>query len=190
MTHSVSRSFWTFLFALMCFAVLAAGPVFAATTAEEILNSVESKSGLVVVVGCGDAAAPALAADLGKSGDWLVHAIAGNAEELAQFNKAIAAAGVQGCVSAEELGLATLPYRDYMVNILVVMDLQKAQAARLKKQDVHRCVVPQGKVVFCSGGKIEGIGLARDRRRDAVRRARELGLDAGRPSQVRAYRLR
>ncbi|KKL18554.1 hypothetical protein LCGC14_2474360, partial [marine sediment metagenome] len=61
---------------------------------------------------------------------------------------------VKGCVSAEELRLATLPYRDYMVNTLVIMDLQKAQAAGLTMDEARRCVVPQGKIVVCSGGKI------------------------------------
>ncbi len=107
-----------------------------------------------MVVGCGDEAAPEVAADLGKSGDWLVHAIAGNSQQLAQFNQAIAEAEVKGCVSAEELGLKALPYRDYLVNILVIMDLQKAQAAGLKMEEARRCVVPEGRIVICSGGKI------------------------------------
>jgi len=94
MTHSVSRNSRTILFALTCIAVLTAGPLFAATTAEEIFSSVESTSGLIVVVGCGEASAPEAATGLGKSGDWLVHAIAGSAQELAQFNKAIAEAGL------------------------------------------------------------------------------------------------
>jgi len=154
MIHSVSGHFRTVLFALTCCAVFAAGPIFAATTAEEILNSVEAKSGLIVVVGCGEAAAPGVAADLGKSGDWLVHAIASSAQELAQFKKAIAEADAKGCVSVEELGLAPLPYRDYLVNALVIMDLEKAQAAGLTMEEARRCVVPQGKIVSCSSGKV------------------------------------
>jgi len=134
--------------------VLATGPLFAATTADAILNSVEDKGGLIVVVGCGDAAAPEVAADLGKGGDLLVHAIAGSAEELAKINKAIADAQVKGCVSAEQLALAPLPYRDYLINALVIMDLAKAQAAGFKMEEARRCVVPQGKIVICSGGKI------------------------------------
>lgn len=157
MIHSVSRHFRTILCALVCCAVLITGPLFAATTAEEILNSVEAKSGLLVVVGCGEPAAPDVAADLGKSGDWLVHAIASNAQKLAQFNRAIAEAEVKGCVSAEELGLEALPYRDYLVNALAIMDLEKAQAAGLTMEEVRRCVVPQGKIVICSGGNVTQI---------------------------------
>ena len=87
MIHSISKQLRTIFFSMTFCAVLAAGPLFAATTAEKILNSVDSKSGLIAVVGCGDAAAPEVATDLAKSGDWLVHAIATNAQELAQFNK-------------------------------------------------------------------------------------------------------
>lgn len=157
MIHSFSRLLRTVAFSLTLGATLAAGPLFAATTAEEILNSAEAKSGLVVVVGAGDAAAPAVAADLGKNGNWLVHAIAGSAEELAQFNEAIATSEVKGCVSAEVLGLATLPYRDYLVDILVIMDLAQAKAAGLKMEEAKRCVVPQGRIVICSGGKVAKI---------------------------------
>jgi len=85
--------------------------------------------GSFVVVGCGDANAPRLAADPGKNGNSLVHVIAGDKSELADVNKAIAAGGVKGCVTAEQLALAKLPYRDYMVNVMVVMDLAKATKA-------------------------------------------------------------
>jgi len=154
MIHSICRQSQTVLFFLTWAAILVAGPLFAASTAETILNSVESESGLIVVVGCGEPSAPGVAAGLGASGDRLVHAVAGSAQELAGFNKAIAEAEVKGCVSAEELGIAALPYRDYLVNVLVIMDLQKAQAAGFKMEEATRCVVPQGKIIICRDGKI------------------------------------
>ena len=143
--------------ALVCAVAFQTGSLSAATTAEQIVGSGETGGGLIVVVGCGDAAAPAFAAELGKGGDWLVHAIAGDPQELAAFNKAIGDAQVKGCVSAEHLSIAALPYRDYLVNILVIMDLKKAKAAGFKMEEAHRCVVPQGKIVICQGGKIEKI---------------------------------
>ncbi len=157
MTRSLSGRLRSILFSLTCIAILAAGPLFAETTAEAILHSAESQSGLIAVLGCGEALAPEVATGLGQSGNWLVHAVAGDAQELARFNQAIAEADVKGCVSAEELSIATLPYRDYMVNILVVMDLPKAQAAGFTMQEARRCVVPQGKIVICSGGKVAEI---------------------------------
>ncbi|MDP6036895.1 MAG: hypothetical protein QGG55_12660, partial [Verrucomicrobiota bacterium] len=139
---------------MACLAILAAGPVFAATTAQTILKSAGGNNGLIVVIGSGDAAAAKVAAGLGKSGDSLVHVIAGSAGELARVNKAIAKAGVKGCVSAEELGIKALPYRDYMVNALVIMDLPKAEAAGFKMEEARRCVVPQGKIVICRDGRV------------------------------------
>ncbi|MEK6233151.1 MAG: PQQ-binding-like beta-propeller repeat protein, partial [Planctomycetales bacterium] len=147
----------TVLFLLACLATFTAGPILAATTAEKILNSVESKGGLIVLIGCREEAAPKIAAGLGENGNWLVHAIAADPGELEQFNKAITAAKVKGCVSAEELGIAALPYRDNLVNILVIMDLERADAAGFKMKEAHRCVVPQGKIVICRGGKIAEI---------------------------------
>jgi len=155
MAHTIRSNSRVILRSLACLAVLGAGPLLAATPAEEILNSVESKSGVIVVVGCGEEAAPKLTADLGRSGNWVVHAIAGSREELARFNQAIAAGAVKGFVSAEELGLAKLPYRDHLVNILVIMDLRRAQAAGLTMKEARRCVVPQGRIVVRSGGKSE-----------------------------------
>ncbi len=156
MIDSINRHFRFVFFSLICCAI-AAGQLSAATTAEKILDSTEANGGLIVVVGCGDAAAPEVAADLGKSGDWLVHAIAGDAEELAKFNDVIAKAEVKGCVSAEELGLETMPYRDYLVNVLVIMDLEKTQKSGLTMDEARRCVVPQGKIIICSDGKVANI---------------------------------
>lgn len=156
MIDSISRHFRYVFFSLICCAI-AAGQLSAATTAKEILDSTEANGGLIVVVGCGVAAAPEVAADLGKSGDWLVHAIASDAGEVAKFNDAIAKAEVKGCVSAEELGLDTLPYRDCLVNVLVIMDLERAQAAGLTMDEARRCVIPQGKIIACSNGKVANI---------------------------------
>ena len=157
MIHHVTKKPRVFLLSLACLAVLAAGPVFAATTAQAILKSTGGNNGLIVVIGSGDAAAAKVAAGLGKSGDSLVHVIAGSAGELARVNKAIAKAGVKGCVSAEELGIKALPYRDYMVNALVIMDLPKAEAAGFKMEEARRCVVPQGKIVICRDGRVAEI---------------------------------
>ena len=154
MIDFITRKHQTLITSLACLAFLATGPLFAATTAENILKAIDGKNGLIVVIGGGNAEFAKVAAGLGKSGDSLVHAIAGSADELARINKAIAAAGVKGCVSAEELGLGALPYRDYMVNALVIMDLPKAEDAGFKMEEALRCVVPKGKIVICSNGKI------------------------------------
>ncbi len=154
MTHFPVRTSPTTLVSLTCLAALAAGPLLAATSIQETVDSSGRKSGLIVVLGCGEARAPEVAAGLGESGNWLVHAIVGGAQELARFNRVIADTDVKGCVSAEELSLTTLPYRDYLVNTLVIMDIEKARAAGFKLEEARRCVVPQGQIVICRGGEV------------------------------------
>ena len=117
----------------------------------------ELDGGVVVILGCGQAKAPQVAVELGKSGNSVVHAVAGSPAELDAFRKAIAGSGLKGIVAAEELGLATLPYRDTMVNTMVVMDLGKAQAAGLTLDEARRCVAPMGTLVTCRGGKIADV---------------------------------
>jgi outer membrane protein assembly factor BamB len=112
--------------------------------------------GVIAVLGCGEAGAPGVAAGLGKSGNSVVHAIAGSVQELAAFNTAIAAAGVKGVVLAEQLGLAALPYRDGLVNTLVIMDTDGAKAAGLSMEEARRCVAPFGMLVTCRKGRITG----------------------------------
>ncbi len=129
---------------------------FAGVTAAAVPRSFsELGGGVVVVLGCGEAKAPDVAAGLGRSGDSVVHCVAGSVSELGAFNEAIAGAGVQGIVAAEILGLEKLPYRDYLVNTLVVMDLARAQAAGLKLEEARRCVAPFGTLVTCRRGTIE-----------------------------------
>jgi outer membrane protein assembly factor BamB len=156
MTCSVRHSYRYVFLSLACLAIFAAGPVFAAA----VVDSIDSKSGLIVVIGSGQAATPDVAVGLGKSGNALVHVIASSPAERKAVNKAIAAAGAKGCVSVEELGVATLPYRDYLVNALVIMDLDTAKAAGFKMAEAHRCVVPNGKIVVCNGGKVAEVAAA------------------------------
>ena len=107
-----------------------------------------------MVIGCGSRSAPGLAVDLGKNANSLVHAIAGDAGELAAFNKAIAAAGVKGYVTAEQLPLSKLPYRDYLVNVVVLMHSKKAAAEGLTLGEIRRCIAPYGQLVTCSGSMV------------------------------------
>jgi len=157
MKYATGRVFTTVLISLVCLSALAPGSALAASDAQKILDSYGEPSGLFVVVGCGDAGAAQLATDLGKNGNSLVHVIAGDKGELANINKAIAAAGVKGCVTAEQLGLAKLPYRDYMVNVMVVMDSAKAAKAGFTAKEAKRCMAPYGRLITCSAGKIAKI---------------------------------
>ncbi len=162
MMRTTGKAFGLMILSLTCLVLFSAGDLFAGSSATRILKSYGRESGVFAVIGCGDRSAPGLAVDLGRNGNSLVHAIASDAKELAAFNKAIAAAGVKGYVSAEQLSPAKLPYRDYMVNVVVVMDREKAEAAGLTTEELRRCVAPYGRLVFCSRGlvkKIEEIAL-------------------------------
>ena len=101
----------------------------AASNAEEILDSFGRDTGLFVLVGCGEQSAPEVAVDLGKNGNSLVHVISRDRKESIAFQDAISKAGVKGNVSVEELPLTKLPYRNNMVNVLIVMD--QAESAKL-----------------------------------------------------------
>jgi outer membrane protein assembly factor BamB len=133
------------------------GLAHAASDAQSVLDSYGRQSGLFVVIGCGDDTAAEMATDLGKNGNSLVHVIACDQAELTSINKAIASAGVKGCVTAEQLGVKTLPYRDYMVNVLIVMDPSKAAAAGYTTKEAKRCLAPYGRLITCTGGKIKNI---------------------------------
>ena len=137
--------------ALICIVLLTAGNLSAASKISQSLGDVDG--GLIVVIGCGEAATPEVAAELAAGGNSLVHVIAGSQAEVDAVNKAAVAAGVKGCVTVEQLGVAKLPYRDYMVNGLVVMDLDKAEKAGLDEKEVERCIAPMGKMVLCKGGQ-------------------------------------
>ena len=157
MTHATRRVSTTILVSLACVSVLVPGSALAASDARKILASYGSESGLFVIVGCGDAGAARLAVDLGTNGNSLVHVIAGDNTELADVNKAIAAGGVKGCVTVEQLALAKLPYRDYMVNVMVVMDAGKAAKAGFTAKEAKRCMAPYGRLVTCDAGTIKTI---------------------------------
>ena len=153
MKHATGRILTIVLISLVCLAPQYA----AASDAQKVLESYGSESGVFVVVACGDPAAAQMATDLGKNGNSLVHVIASDQTELTIMNKAIAAAGVKGCVTAEQLDMSRLPYRDYMVNVIVVMDGDKAVKAGFSDKEAKRCLAPLGRLITCANGKIKNI---------------------------------
>jgi len=157
MTHATRRASTTVLVSLACLSALVPGYALAASDAQKIVAAYGRESGLFVVVGCGQAGAARLAVDLGRNGNSLVHVIASDKGELAAVKKAIADGGIKGYVTVEQLPLAALPYRDYMVNVMVVMDAAKAEAARFTAKEARRCMAPYGRLVTCDAGRIKRI---------------------------------
>ena len=140
-------------------AVLAGSPTNTLAVREDLRPFTEFDAPLIVVLGCGQKNAPDVAAELGRSGNSVVHAIAGSPQERETFNQAIVTAEVQGCVSVEELELTALPYRDYMINTMIIMDLQRAQADGFTLAEARRCMAPHGKLVSCKAGKIDQVEI-------------------------------
>jgi len=156
MIYAFRKTFQTLIYSIVCL-VLSAGILLADKNADKILESLGRDSGLFVVIGCGDKSAPGLAAALGANGNALVHAVAGDARELESFNAAIAEAGVKGAVTAEILPLSNLPYRNYMANVVVIMDPAAGEKNGLKMEEVRRVLAPNGRLVTCVRGAVDKI---------------------------------
>jgi len=124
------------------FAILCLFSAAIAATAAPLPDAIPAGSrGLCVVIGAGDAATPALAAELAARG-LLVHGIALNDAALERARKAITAAKVDGIASIEKLPLVPLPYRDNLANFVIV-----ANAAAISEEEALRVLAPNGKLI-------------------------------------------
>lgn len=117
----------------------------------------ELDGAVISIISSGDSTAGQLATELGASGNSVVHVIAGSMPEVTKVNQQIDKAGLKGIVTVEELSLKALPYRDNMINTLVVMDPAKATASGLTMEEARRCVAAYGKLVTCKSGKIDKV---------------------------------
>lgn len=112
---------------------------------------------LISILSCGQAESVQVAITLAESGNSVVHVIAGSWDEVKAIQQQISQAGLKGLVSVEKLSLKSLPYRDYLVNTLIIMDQVKAQAAGLTIEEARSKVAPYGKLVICDNGKISKV---------------------------------
>jgi len=118
-----------------------------AATAAPLTDVIPTDSrGLCVVIGAGDAATPALAAELASRG-LLVHGIALDDDALARARKAVATAKVDGIASVEKLPIGPLPHRDNLANFVVV-----ANAAGFSEEEALRVLAPNGKLIVRKNG--------------------------------------
>jgi len=127
----------------------------AATSGAEVLKLSGCDHGLCAVIGCGSEESPALAAELTAPGKLVVHGIAPDDASLARAREAIAQRGVAGLAAVERLALKPLPYRDNVLNLMVVEDLDAAAAAGFSREEAMRALAPGGKLCTRSGGKWE-----------------------------------
>ena len=114
----------------------------------------ELRPGVILVIASGDPNTANVANSLAVTGNSLVHIIAGSAKEVASLNQQVAKAGLKGNVSVEELPLSPLPFRDNLLNSIVVMDLKQAKNDGLKMKDARRCLAPFGHFATCRNGKL------------------------------------
>ncbi|MBI1375718.1 MAG: PQQ-binding-like beta-propeller repeat protein [Phycisphaera sp.] len=107
-----------------------------------VLDDPATRPGMLVQLGCGDGSrSVALSAD----GRFVVQALDRDAGRVAAARRGIATAGKYGPVSANVLEGATLPYRDNLINVLVVDD-----ASGVSKDEMLRVLEPLG-VLWTAG---------------------------------------
>ena len=161
--------------------LVAAGAAFGGTApadkdlAAPIVETSGVRSGLCVHVGCTDGK---LAAALGQSGRFVVHALSAEPASVEKARGQIRSLGLYGRVSAGRAALAKLPYADHLVNLLVVDDLPRAMGDGLSLPEVRRVLAPRG-VALLGGGALPAEAL-----RDRLAKA---GLQA--PEIIRRGRL-
>lgn len=114
--------------------------------ASQLLKLWGRDQGLCVIIGAGKPESIKLATELASTGKILVHGIALDEKSLLEGRKLINKKGCDGFVSLERLGLNPLPYRNNLVNFVVVNDPGKATAAGFNEKEAMRVLAPWGKL--------------------------------------------
>ncbi len=99
--------------------------------------------GVCVVILTGDSMA-SLPCDLAASHKMLVHVIATSDEAMKAAQDAVATAKLEGFVTVEKLPLDPLPYRNDLINLIVVDDSTRASKSGYKREEAMRIVAPLG----------------------------------------------
>ena len=116
-----------------------------AEPATDILKDTGVTGGLVVHIGCGDGR---LTAALHATDGYLVQGLDTSAENVGKARKYISDRGLYGKVTARGFDGKNLPYRDNMVNLIVVSD----PGCRVANAEIIRVLAPKG-VVYIGGKK-------------------------------------
>ncbi|MGD0896436.1 MAG: class I SAM-dependent methyltransferase, partial [Thermoguttaceae bacterium] len=132
--------------------VCAAGAVAAAPSAvEEIVRDSGVAAGLVVHLGTTDGQ---LETALAQGGRRLVHGLAADEDSLRTARKTIEDAGLYGLASViAHRGDRRLPYRDNLVDLLVVSNWDTWAKKGIKEEELLRVVAPQGVLCLWRDGK-------------------------------------
>jgi len=116
-----------------------------AEPATDVLKETGITGGLVVHIGCGDGT---LTAALHAGDGYLVQGLDTSAENVAKARKTISEKGLYGRVTARAFDGRNMPYRDNMVNLVVVSDA----ACRVPNEEIMRVLAPEG-VAYVGGKK-------------------------------------
>jgi len=109
-----------------------------AETAQQILDAVGCKGGLVVHLGCGDGR---LTAALRAGDAYIVHGLDADAANVEKAREHIRSLGLYGPVSVEQgTDPARLPYADNLVNLLVISDAR----FEIAEKEMQRVLAPLG----------------------------------------------
>jgi outer membrane protein assembly factor BamB len=117
-------------------------------SAGALVKASKVKAGLCVHIGATDGK---LTAELGRSGNFLVHGLTPSASAVAATREHVAKQGLYGRVSVERCALGKLPYADNLANLIVVSDFAGLQGKGLNLAEVLRVLAPTG--VACIDGK-------------------------------------
>ena len=116
-----------------------------AAPATDILNETGITGGLVVHIGCGDGT---LTAALHAGDSYVVQGLDTSAESVEAARKHISDKGLCGKVTARTFDGRNLPYRDNIVNLVVVSDPE----CRVPNEEIMRVLAPKG-VAYIDGKK-------------------------------------
>jgi outer membrane protein assembly factor BamB len=118
---------------------------------DELVRDSGVAAGLVVHLGTTDGQ---LETALAQGGRRLVHGLAADEDRLRTARKTIEDAGLYGLASVvEHRGKERLPYRDNLVDLLVVSDWDAWAKKGITEDELLRVVVPQGVLCLWRDGK-------------------------------------
>jgi outer membrane protein assembly factor BamB len=123
----------------------ACGAIARGETAEGLIRRAGIKGGLVVHLGCGNGR---LTAGLHIDDHYLVHGLDPDQEKISAARSHLRARGLYGKVAVEQLESSTLPYRDNLVNLMVVEDSQLVSS-----QEIERVLCPRGVALVRQDGQ-------------------------------------
>jgi outer membrane protein assembly factor BamB len=125
----------------------------ATPSVEKLIEATGVQGGLLVHLGCGDGT---WTATLECKGRFTVHGLESDPAKVARARSHIQSLGLYGPVSVEQFSASLLPYKDNLINLVVVED-----PGQVSLEEVMRVLVPQGVAYVDRDGRWQKIVKAR-----------------------------